>query len=1047
MVNAPCQTRREVPLDWRAYAAGPGLTFAKSQANASFSDTALRDRFERIERRCAGAGDRHLYRDGMEDVVTGMDRVSSRWQSIERQLPLLISGLLLVAVVAFAWGAYQRVRHVLLTAAGQRLQNTSLTLDWLFQEAARSYLAQLDSAAANPAVANFLTTGRAPDAARLAIAAAWAGDPAPRARIEIRRADGTVVLDSSRGAASPRTDWVSRTLAASPVVVATPRVGPVQGSGDSTFIEVMVPVRVPTAGVPATDSSPGTRVVGYVSDLRFTSNKSAQAVRDLIGPHASVLLGSSGDGSWTDLDHRRAAPPIGKADGQPRVVSTADGSEAIAVASAVPGAPWLLWVEMPMATVLAPMRALLAQLAVVAALILLVGASAAWLLSRRITSPIVALTAVAEEIAATDRTAVHADRADEVTRLGDAIRRMAIRVRESLTTAQTARADAEALAAQLQNRTQELEQQTREAQTLAAQLEQQFEEAQSLSEELEQSNEQLQESAHDADTARRTLGDIVESITDAFVAYDRSWRITFINRHAELYFRQQGVTGEYVGRNVWEMFPQSRGTQVEQEMHRTMDERVTVAFETAAAGDRWLAIRAYPSRDGGVTAVWTDITDAKRAALGTAFLAEASRLLSASLDVDSVLRGVAASAVPALCDWCAVDLVSDPKSKAWPPTLTRLVIVHRDPAQVAMATEFRERYPTDWNAPNGLAAVLRTGEPQFIPVITDDMIVAAASSDAHLADLRRFQFSSLILVPLVAAGRTLGALSLAMTDSGRHFDAHDLALARNLADRAAIAVDNAGLYRETDGARATAEAANKAKLDFLASMSHELRTPLNAIAGYVQLLDMQVAGPVLEEQRRFLGRIRRAQDLLLGRINDMLNYVKIDSGTLSYSLRPVRLHESLASLDALIQPQLIERGLTYEYVSADPTLVVRVDPEKFEQILLNLLSNATKFTPRGGRITLACARDGDRVDVSVSDTGVGIPADKLSAIFEPFIQVNPSLTRERDGTGLGLAISRDLARAMGGEVTAASSPGTGSTFTLSLPVHSTEPAVAGVVSA
>ena len=148
-----------------------------------------------------------------------------------------------------------------------------------------------------------------------------------------------------------------------------------------------------------------------------------------------------------------------------------------------------------------------------------------------------------------------------------------------------------------------------------------------------------------------------------------------------------------------------------------------------------------------------------------------------------------------------------------------------------------------------------------------------------------------MIVPLVVRGRPLGACTFAMTESGRHFDTRDLELARNLADRAAIAIDNAWLYRETDRARTTAEAANKAKLDFLASMSHELRTPLNAIAGYVQLLDMQLAGPVLEEQRRFLARIARAQNLLLGRINDMLNFVKIGSGTLSYALRPVRVQE------------------------------------------------------------------------------------------------------------------------------------------------------------
>jgi PAS domain S-box-containing protein len=965
-------------------------------------------------------------------------RLGTRWHSIERQLPLLIAGLLLVTVFAFAWGAYQRVKHVLLTAAGQRLQGTSLTLDVLFADGARRTIARVDSVASDPAIAAYLSTGSSSTGLRRRLADAWAEDPAPKERTELLRTDGTVAIDTSRGGPIPHSSWASQIVLVGGPGAATPHVSPFRPRGDSTYSEVIVPVHEPVSGDrrALADSAHGTRIIGYVSDLRVATAQNGRAVRELIGAHATILLGAPGESDWTDLDRRQPPPPGNPTFNQPAIITGATGQEAVAVESSVPGTPWLLWIEQPTATILAPMRALLIELAEVAGLIVLVGAGAGWLLSRRITSPIVSLTAVAERIVASGETPIPPGNADEVTRLGDAIRRMAVRVRDSLTTTETARAEAEALAGELRDRTVALEQQTREAHALAAELEQQFEEAQSLSEELEQSNEQLQESANDADASRRTLGDIVESITDAFVAYDRDWRITFINRRAQEYFRQLGVTATaFEGQDVWEFFPQSRGTIVEHEMRRTMEERVTVAFETEVGGDHWLAIRAYPSGDGGVTAVWTDVTDAKRATIATAFLAEASRLLSASLDVHASMREVARAAVPALCDWCGVDLVTDPRSTGWPPALTRLGIAHRDPEQVAFATEFQERHPIDWNARGGIATVLQTGEPQLVPAVTDDMLTAAAASDAHLADLRRFAFVSVMVVPITARGRTLGALSLAMADSGRHFDTRDLELMRNLADRAAIAVDNASLFREADGARANAEAANKAKLDFLASMSHELRTPLNAIAGYVQLLDMQVAGPVVDEQRRFLARIRRAQDLLLGRINDMLNFVKIDSGTLTYTLRPVALHDVLAGLDIMIHPQLTERGLSYHYVPADPALVVRVDSEKLEQILLNLLSNATKFTPRGGRITLAAARHGGQVEITVSDTGVGIPPDRLAAIFEPFVQLDPSLTRERDGTGLGLAISRDLARAMDGEVTVSSAPGSGSTFTLVLPAH------------
>jgi PAS domain S-box-containing protein len=974
--------------------------------------------------------------------VTVKARLGTRWHSIERQLPLLIAGLLLVTVFAFAWGAYQRVKHVLLTAAGQRLQGTSLTLNFLFADGARRYIARVDSVASDPVIAAYLATGRASPDVRRHLADGWMGDAAPRARIELLRPDGTVATDTARGGPIPQSAWASQIVIAGGPVAASPHVSPFRAIGDSTYSEAIVPVHAPVSGDRGTlaDSAQGTRIIGYVADLRYTTTQNGQAVRDLIGSHARILIGSPGENAWTDLDRRQPPPPGVQPFNQAAILTGSTGQEVVAVESRVPGVPWLLWIEQPTVTILAPMRALLLELAEVAGIIVLVGAGAGWLLSRRITSPIVSLTAVAQRIASSDQAPVLADNADEVTLLGDAIRRMAGRVRDSLTTAETARADAEALAGQLQRRSEELEQQTREAHALASELEQQFEEAQSLSEELEQSNEQLQESANDADASRRALGDIVESITDAFVAYDRDWRITFINRRAQEYFRQLGVTAtEFEGQNVWTFFPESRGTIVEHEMRRTMEKRVTVAFETEVGGNHWLAIRAYPAGDGGVTAVWTDITESKRATIANTFLAEASRLLSASLDVHASLRDVARAAVPTVCDWCGVDLVSDPRSTEWPPVLTRLGIAHRDPSLVAFAAEYQERHPIDWDARGGIATVLRTGEPQLVPAVTDDMVAAVARSDAHLADLRRFGFRSVLLAPMTARGRTLGVFSFAMADSGRLFDARDLELMRNLADRAAIAVDNAWLFHEADGARAIAEAANKAKLDFLASMSHELRTPLNAIAGYVQLLDMQVAGPVLEEQRRFLSRIRRAQDLLLGRINDMLNFVKIDSGTLVYTLRPVLLHEILTGLDIMIQPQLTDRGLTYQYVPADPSIVVRADGEKLEQILLNLLSNATKFTPRGGRITLAAVRHGSRAEITVSDTGVGIPVDRLAAIFEPFVQLDPSLTRERDGTGLGLAISRDLARAMGGEVTVTSAPGAGSTFTLVVPAYTAAP--------
>jgi signal transduction histidine kinase len=238
---------------------------------------------------------------------------------------------------------------------------------------------------------------------------------------------------------------------------------------------------------------------------------------------------------------------------------------------------------------------------------------------------------------------------------------------------------------------------------------------------------------------------------------------------------------------------------------------------------------------------------------------------------------------------------------------------------------------------------------------------------------------------------------------------------------------------EAKKAWAAADAANRSKAEFLAVMSHELRTPLNSIGGYVDLLEMELRGPLTEAQKADLGRIKRSQQHLLGIITDILNFTRLEATEVQFEIIDVPVRALIADLDAVVSSLASAKDLVYECESPSGNIFTRTDPDKLRQIMINLLSNAVKFTPEGGRVRLYTTVTDKTVSIHVKDTGPGIPRDKQEAVFEPFVQLDRGLTRTTDGTGLGLAISRGLARAMEGDVTLESEVDAGSTFTLTLP--------------
>ena len=437
-----------------------------------------------------------------------------------------------------------------------------------------------------------------------------------------------------------------------------------------------------------------------------------------------------------------------------------------------------------------------------------------------------------------------------------------------------------------------------------------------------------------------------------------------------------------------------------------------------------LANEQLQTLNGELQGALHDAEEARRVARGAEdsarYLARASEILGASLDYERTLNDLARLVVPHLADWCVVHVVTEAGETR------QVAVAHVDSAKVNEAKELSERYPTDPDAAYGVPNVIRTGKPELHAEVPDELLVSTARNPEHLRLIRALGLQSAMIVPLRVQDRVLGALTLVSSESGRRYGDAELTFAQELARRAAFAVENARLHR-------LALEANAAKTRFLAVMSHELRTPLNAIGGYAELLRMGIRGPVTPDQVEDLDRIMRSERTLLSFINDILNYARLESGHVQFTTERVRVRELVADLESLVSPQIQAKQIQFAFAECDKDLMAHADPDKVRQILVNLLSNAIKFTPADGRIEVQCREHGATVQVLVRDTGVGIPAEKLNAIFEPFVQLDRTLTSTQEGSGLGLSISRDLARGMGGDLCAESTPPSGSTFILTLP--------------
>ncbi|MCE9562147.1 MAG: PAS domain S-box protein [Planctomycetes bacterium] len=442
-------------------------------------------------------------------------------------------------------------------------------------------------------------------------------------------------------------------------------------------------------------------------------------------------------------------------------------------------------------------------------------------------------------------------------------------------------------------------------------------------------------------------------------------------------------------------------------------------------GYRWHLIRTVPVRnETGDIAHWygtsTDIHQQKRSGDAARFLAHASASLAALVDEESTLQKVAGLAVPFFADWATIDLAEGDG------TLRRVAVAHVDPSKVELAREMHRRFPPDPTTTHGVWNILRTGKSELVSEITDALLVESVKDAELLGIMRELGLKSYMGVPLRVRGKTLGVITFIAAESGVLYDASDLAVAEDLAHRAAIAMENTELYREL---RET----DRRKDEFLATLAHELRNPLAPIRNGLQI--MRLAGNNKESVERTHGIMERQLGQMVRLVDDLLDLSRISRGKIELRKERIELASVVSSALETCDPAIKQQGHELTLKLPEEPVYIDGDRTRLAQSLCNLLGNAVKYSDKGGHIWLTVERQGGEAVVSVKDAGVGIAAPMLPRVFDMFTQVDRTLEKSQGGLGIGLAIVKRLVEMHDGRIEARSEgQGKGSEFVIRLPL-------------
>lgn len=543
-----------------------------------------------------------------------------------------------------------------------------------------------------------------------------------------------------------------------------------------------------------------------------------------------------------------------------------------------------------------------------------------------------------------------------------------------------------------------------------------------------------QEREAELSLAREWFQIALRSIGDAVITTDSRGRINLVNPVAEHLtgWKLEEALGLPLSK-VFSIIAEETRQPVESPVARVIREGAVVGLTNhtllirrdgteVAIDDSAAPIRGSDGTLEGVILVFRDVSAKRMEETRTDFLARATQELTSSLDYRATLSTVARLAVPTIADWCAVDILEEGK-------IIRLGVAHVDAEKIRHVEDLQRQYPSDPSAPRGLHEILRTGNAEIVPEIPRELLEQSAQDEEHKRLILELGLHSYMGVPLKRKGRTFGVITFATAESKRTFGERDMALAEALADRAALAVENAALFRSAKLARLQAEAANRTKDEFLAMLGHELRNPLAPISSALTLMKKKGGGT----HEREVQVIDRQVQHLVRLVDDLLDVARITKGRLELEHRRVAISQVVERAKELVWPDAATPP-HHVHIEIEPGLEITCDPVRISQVLANLLTNSMKYTPQGGNIWIEASGGPDTVTIRVRDDGMGIGEETLKQVFELFVQEPQALDRAQGGLGLGLAIVKGLVSAHGGTVSAKSGGiGRGAEFVVELP--------------